>query len=185
MTTGALNRGPDASPANEGACSVGAVLAWAVTVGATVALCEPPDGPPGLGAAGIALIAPAVSGVPQPLDVPPAVRAALARDWRTLVAVLGDVHASLRQRGLPGWPESLEGAGAALLTVAAWAETVRLGFDAEVALEYGALAGAAVASGYQRWHAAIAAVEHLVGPKTPRAGVRARHLAMLREATGG
>lgn len=162
-----------------------AVLAWAVTVGAAVALREPSGGPPGVGAAGVVLVAPHLTGRPLPLNVPVPVRAGLAADWRTVRALLAATHDALGRRGLPGWPASLDGPhGAALLTVCTWAECVRVALDPDERRAWTAVARTEAARGAPRWLAAVAAVEALAGPASPCPAVRARHLAAVRTASG-
>lgn len=177
------NGDPDA-PASPFA-SPFAVLAWAVDVGAALALRDPPDGPPGQGAAGLALLAPRVLGVPRPLAVPAPVRATLAADWRVLRVLLADTHAALGRHAFPGWPASLDGpSGAAVLTVCTWAACVRRTLEDAERAAWAARARDAARTGAPRWLAAVAAVEGLTGPASACPAVRARHRAAVRAATG-
>ena len=133
------------------------VLTWAVSVGAVLA-------PSGAGA--VEVRAPRTAPPGGALELPAAVRAALASDWRavrvaldTAHASLGELHPDLGAHALPGWPV----VGAAVLTVAAWAAAVRATFDEDEAAGWDERAGIYEADAdVPRWVAECQAVEDVV-----------------------
>ena len=135
----------DAPRSRESARLVLTVLTWATWTGATVTP---------RGAAGVAVLAP-----DRAFELPADVAGALDAEWRAVRAALDATHAALRTGGYPGWPAVRP----ALLTVAAWADVVRAGFDDDTVEWWEERAGIyEYAAGVPRWIAECQAVEDVV-----------------------